>query len=512
MAINDIEQKLWQAADKMRNNMDPAEYKHIILGLIFLKYISDKFEAKYQELVEEGEGFEEDREEYTSENIFWVPEIARFKNIKENAKRSEIEFGSGKKGNVGNLLDEALEHIEKENPQLRGVLAKNYGKPDLDKGRLGEIIDLIAEIEVTNRAGEDVLGQVYEYFLGRFASAEGKGGGEFYTPSSIVKTLVEMIEPHKGRVYDPCCGSGGMFVQSEKFVENHQGRINDISLWGQESNPTTWKLCKMNLAIRGLEGNLGSFHADTFFSDQHKSLRADFILANPPFNISDWGGDKLTDDSRWQFGIPPVGNANYAWLSHIIYHLSATGMAGVVLANGALSSNTSSEGAIRKAMIEEDRVDAIVAMPDKLFLNTGIPCSLWILSRDKANPKHRSRKGEILFIDARSLGEMENRNHRILSNNDIEKIASTYHAYRNSGGEYVDIQGFCKKATLDEVRSHDYILTPGRYVGIEEAEDDGVSFDEKMTTLTQELSEMFKESHHLEERIRENLKSLGYGV
>lgn len=497
-----FEEKLWLAADKMRNNLDPAEYKHVVLGLIFLKYISDTFEEKYNQLAKEGEGFEEDRDEYSSENIFWVPQKARWKHLKDNAKKPEI----------GIIIDEAMIEIEKENISLKGVLNKNYGRPDLDKRRLGELVDLMSNIKVGDKEGrdKDTLGRVYEYFLGRFASSEGKGGGEFYTPKCIVKTLVELLEPYKGRIYDPCCGSGGMFVSSEKFVEEHSGTIGDISIYGQESNPTTWRLCKMNLAIRGIDGNLGQFHADTFHNDLHKTLKADYILANPPFNISDWGGNRLLDDPRWIFGTPPAGNANYAWLSHMVTHLAPNGSAGIVLANGALSSNTSSEGEIRKNMLNGHVVDCIVAMPSQLFYTTGIPVSLWILNRNKKNPAYRSRENEVLFIDARKLGVMVTRKTRELTDEDIKRISETYHNWRNTDGNYENIKGFCSSATLDDIKTHDYILTPGRYVGIEDEIDDGISFEEKMEALTTELSAQFRQSKELEERIRENFKSIGF--
>ena len=537
-----FEETLWKAADKLRGSMDAAEYKYVVLGLIFLKYISDKFETKYDELVEEGEGFEEDRDEYTYENIFWVPKGARWDYIRDNAKDPKI----------GQYIDDAMILIEKENPTLKGVLDKRYARPELDKRRLGELIDLISTIKLHNNGEKDLLGRVYEYFLGQFASSEGKGGGEFYTPTSVVKTLVEMIEPYEGRIYDPCCGSGGMFVQSEKFIEEHQGKIENLSIYGQESNSTTWKLCKMNLAIRGLDANLGPHHGDSFHDDLHKTLKADYILANPPFNISDWGGNRLSEDVRWKYGTPPAGNANYAWLQHIIHHLSPNnGIAGVVLANGSLSSNTSNEGEIRKNLLENDLVDAIVALPDKLFYSTGIPVSLWILNRNKENnPKYRNREDEVLFIDARSLGTMIDRRHRELTTEDIKKIADTYHNWRNvekaqlnnkgrysehdaeslpqldiqivaENGEeyktsehieYEDIQGFCYSATIEDIRENEYVLTPGRYVGIEEAEDDGIPFEEKMENLTSELSELFKKSHKLEEEIRKDLKGIGYWV
>lgn len=496
-----FEETLWKSADKLRGSMDSAEYKYVVLGLIFMKYISDKFETKYNELLEEGEGFEEDRDEYEAENIFWVPKEARWGYLKDNAKDPKI----------GQIIDDAMILIEKENPTLKGVLDKRYARPELDKRRLGELIDLISTIKLHKNGEKDLLGRVYEYFLGQFASSEGKGGGEFYTPTSVVKTLVEMIEPYRGRIYDPACGSGGMFIQSEKFIEEHAGRIDDLSIYGQELNATTWKLCKMNLAIRGLDGNIGPHQGDTFHDDLHKTLKADYVLANPPFNISDWGGNKLTDDIRWKYGVPPEGNANYAWLEHIVYHLAPNGVAGIVLANGALSSNTSNEGVIRKNLVDAKLVDAIVALPDKLFYSTGIPVSLWILNRNKIdNPKFRKRADEILFIDARNLGTMVDRRHRELSDEDVKKIADTYHNYRNIDGNYEDVQGFCKAAKLEEVREHEYVLTPGRYVGIEEQEDDGVPFEEKMEALTSELGELFEKSRSLEEEIRKNLGGIGY--
>jgi len=413
-----FEETLWKSADKLRGSMDAGEYKHVVLGLIFLKYISDKFETKHAELLQEGMGFEEDRDEYLAENIFWVPKEARWSHIMDNAKSEKI----------GQLIDDALILIEKENPSLKGVLDKRYARPEIDKRRLGELIDLISTIKLHNNGEQDLLGRVYEYFLGQFASIEGKGGGEFYTPTSVVKTLVEMIEPYSGRVYDPCCGSGGMFVQSEKFVQDHQGRIDNLSIYGQELNSTTWKLCKMNLAIRGLEGNIGPHHADSMHNDLHKSLKSDFVMANPPFNISDWGGEHLVDDVRWKYGIPPKGNANYAWIQHILYHLAPNGTAGIVLANGSLSSNTSNEGEIRKNLLEADMVDAIVALPDRLFYSVSIPVSLWILNKNKKNhPKFRSRENEVLFVDARQMGHMIDRRHREFTDGDIEQITGTYH-------------------------------------------------------------------------------------
>ena len=500
-----FEETLWKSADKLRGSMDSGEYKHVVLGLIFLKYISDKFETKYNELLEEGDGFEEDRDEYESENIFWVPKESRWDFIMNNAKDAKI----------GQYIDDAMILIEKENITLKGVLDKRYARPEIDKRRLGELIDLISTIKLHKNGEKDLLGRVYEYFLGQFASAEGKGGGEFYTPTSIVKTLVEMIEPYEGRIYDPACGSGGMFIQSEKFVEEHQGKIENLSIYGQELNSTTWKLCRMNLAIRGLDSNIGPNHADTFHDDLHKSLKADYILANPPFNISDRGGARLVDDVRWKYGTPPEGNANYAWLQHMVYHLAPNGCAGIVLANGALSSNTSNEGVIRKNLLEAKLVDAIVALPDKLFYSTGIPVSLWILNRNKKdNQKFRERADEILFIDGRNLGKLVDRRHRELSDDDIKKIATAYHNWKSKDKEelekYEDVKGFCKSASLEEVRENEFILTPGRYVGIEEVEDDGIPFDEKMESLTSELDALFKESRRLEDEIRKNLGGIGY--
>ncbi|WP_210400765.1 class I SAM-dependent DNA methyltransferase [Nosocomiicoccus sp. HMSC059G07] len=499
-----FEEKLWAMADKLRGSMDASEYKHVVLGLLFLKYVSDSFEELYEQLQDEEWADPEDKDEYLAENIFWVPKEARWSYIKENAKKPEI----------GQIIDEAMIAIEKENESLRGVLPKNFARPDLDKTRLGETIDMFSfRVGDKESRSKDVLGRVYEYFLGKFASAEGKGGGEFYTPMSVVKLLVEMLEPYKGRVYDPCCGSGGMFVQSEKFVEEHQGKLGDIAVYGQESNPTTWKLAKMNLAIRGIDANLGSQNADTFHNDLHKRLKADYILANPPFNISDWGGERLQDDLRWKYGTPPPGNANYAWLQHMVSKLAPTGTAGIVLANGSMSTNTSSELEIRKKLIEEDLVECIVTLPGQLFYSTQIPVCLWFITKNKAKNGKRERSGEILFIDARNLGHMATRTLKEFSQEDIQKVATTYHAWRGTNDEtYEDIAGFCKAAKLEEVREHDYILTPGRYVGLEEAEDDGEPFDEKMERLTTELAEQFKESKKLEDQIREALGGIGYEV
>jgi type I restriction enzyme M protein len=502
-----FEEKLWQAADKQRGHMDAAEYKHVVLGLIFLKYISDSFQELFDKLSNDEYADPEDRDEYTAKNIFWVAEEARWPTLQGKAKTPEI----------GKLIDEGMEAIERDNPSLKGVLPKDYGRPALDKRLLGELIDLVGTIGLGDKESrsQDILGRVYEYFLGQFASAEGKNGGQFYTPRCVVEVLVEMLEPYKGRVYDPCCGSGGMFVQSEKFVLAHGGRIGDISIYGQESNPTTWKLCKMNLAIRGIEGNLGAHHADSFHNDLHKDLKADFILANPPFNISDWGGDRLREDSRWRYGTPPTGNANYAWVQHFISHLSPNGIAGFVLANGSMSSNTSGEGEIRKSLVEADLVDCMVALPGQLFYNTQIPACLWFITRSKKrNGKFRDRRGETLFIDARKLGVLIDRVHRDLPHEEVLRIANTYHAWRGEkeAGEYEDIPGFCKSATLNEIMGHGYVLTPGRYVGAEEVEDDDEPFDEKMTRLVKTLNEQFTESARLEAEIKKNLSNLGYEV
>ncbi|MCM1535436.1 MAG: type I restriction-modification system subunit M [Clostridium sp.] len=495
-----FEEKLWLAADKLRSNMDAAEYKHVVLGLIFLKYVSDSFTEKYNELVAGGYGDEEDRDEYLAESIFWVPKEARWNEIQKHATSTDI----------GSMIDKAMEAIEKENDSLKGVLTKNFSRPELDKTRLGELVTLFTNIEVGSTAAQerDTLGRVYEYFLGKFASAEGKLGGEFYTPSCIVRTLVEMIEPFEGQIFDPACGSGGMFCQSARFVREHQGNIRDISIFGQESNPTTWKLAKMNLAIRQLEANLGKHNADSFHDDQHKTLKANYILANPPFNISDWGGERLQEDIRWKYGVPPVGNANFAWLQHMLHHLNPVGgVAGTVLANGSLSSNTSNEGVIRKNMINDDVIECIVALPGQLFYSTGIPVSLWIMRKGKTD----AAEGKVLFIDARKMGKMIDRRVRELTEEDISTIASTYQNWRQ-GKKYENKQGFCKEATLEEIAEQDYVLTPGRYVGIEEQEEDGEPFDEKMKRLTSELSVMFAESHELEEEIRKKLGAIGYEI
>lgn len=501
-----FEQKLWQAADKLRGHMDAAEYKHVVLGLIFLKYISDAFQERYKTLKKEPHADPEDRDEYTAENIFWVPKKARWAHLQNNAKQTSI----------GKLVDDAMEEIEKVNPILKGVLPKDYNRPALDKTRLGELIDLIADIglgDAENRS-KDILGRAYEYFLSQFASAEGKKGGEFYTPRCVVKLLVKMIEPYKGRVYDPCCGSSGMFVQSDEFIREHGGRLGDISIYGQESNPTTWKLAKMNLAIRGIEANLGPHHADTFHNDLHKDLKADFILANPAFNMSDWGGDRLRDDARWKFGPPPVGNANFAWVQHIIHHLAPAGVAGFVLANGSMSSNQSGEGEIRRKIVEADLVDCMIALPPQLFYGTQIPACLWFLARNRQNGKFRDRRRKTLFIDARKMGYLVDRVHRELSDDDLSNIARTYHAWRGEkdAGKYADVAGFCRSAPADEIASHGFILTPGRYVGAEEQQDDGEPFEEKMKRLAATLGEQFQESAKLEKAIRANLKGLGFEI
>jgi len=497
-----FEQTLWQAADKMRGNMDAADYKHVVLGLIFLKYISDAFQERFDQLKKEPHADPEDRDEYTAENIFWVPKAARWPHLQGNAKQPTI----------GKLIDEAMLAIEKQNPSLKGVLPKDYARESLDKHRLGELIDLIGTIGLGDKESrsKDILGRVYEYFLGQFAAAEGKKGGQFYTARCVVKLLVEMIEPYKGRVFDPCCGSGGMFVSSEKFVEAHGGRRTDLSIFGQESNQTTWRLCKMNLAIRGIEANIawnseGSFHKDAF-----KDLKADFVLANPPFNDSDWGGDRLREDVRWKYGVPPVGNANFAWVQHFISHLAPNGIAGFVLANGSMSSNQSGEGEIRKGMIEADLVDCMIALPGQLFYTTPIPVCLWFVTRNKANGKFRDRRGQTLFIDTRKMGSLVDRIHRDLSDDDIARIARTYHAWRGerSAGKYENVPGFCKSAGSEEITSHGYVLTPGRYVGAEEVEDDDELFDEKMKRLTRRLGEEFAESAKLEELIRNRLRVL----
>ncbi|MFO0662995.1 MAG: class I SAM-dependent DNA methyltransferase [Polyangiaceae bacterium] len=502
-----FERKLYQAADKLRNNLDAAEYKHVVLGLVFLKYISDAFDELHQRLsAQADEGADpEDRDEYRAERVFWVPIEARWAAIQAKAKQPTI----------GQFIDDAMVAIERDNPSLKGVLPKNYGRPQLDKQRLGELIDLIGTIGfgAKESKSKDILGRVYEYFLSEFALAEGKKGGQFYTPGSVVRLLVEMLAPYKGRVYDPCCGSGGMFVQSEKFAEAHGGRVGDISVYGQESNPTTWRLAKMNLAIRGIEANLGSENADTFHRDLHKDLKADYILANPPFNSKDWGQDRIKDDARWKYGVPPAGNANFAWVQHFIHHLSPTGQAGFVLANGSMSSNQSGEGEIRKALVEGDLVDCMVALPGQLFYSTQIPVCFWFLARDKKNNKFRDRRGEILFIDARKMGRLIDRVQRELTEEDVARIAGTYHAWRGDkgAGKYEDVAGFCKSAKLEEVAAHQFVLTPGRYVGAEDIEDDQESFEERFPKLVAKLEEQFVQSDSLQAAIRRALGTIDAG-
>ncbi|QIN62657.1 N-6 DNA Methylase [Caballeronia sp. SBC1] len=516
--LDDIKKTLWATADKQRANMDAAEYKHIVLGLIFLKYISDTFAARRAELTrrfaDEGDEYFlhgsddelladelEDRDYYREVNVFWVPETARWESLRSAAKQTDI----------GKRIDEALAEIEAENPKLKGILDKRYARSQLPDGKLGELVDLISTIGFGEDASHarDVLGQVYEYFLGQFASAEGKKGGQFYTPASIVKTLVAVLAPHHGKVYDPCCGSGGMFVQSEKFIEAHGGKLGDVSIYGQESNPTTWRLAAMNLAIRGIDYNLGREPADTFVRNQHPDLRADFVLANPPFNISDWWHGSLEGDPRWVYGTPPQGNANYAWLQHMLYHLKANGRAGIVLANGSMSSGQNSEGDIRRAMVDADVVEVMVALPGQLFFNTQIPACLWFLAKQKA-----SRHGEVLFIDARKLGSMISRVQTELTDEIIARIAKTVAAWRGDAidgvGKYVDVPGYCRTVSLAEIAEHGHVLTPGRYVGAEEVEDDDEPFAEKMQKLTEKLGEQMAKGAELDQVIRQKLGGLGY--
>ncbi|MDD4282651.1 MAG: class I SAM-dependent DNA methyltransferase [Bacilli bacterium] len=494
--MQEIEKILWAAADKMIGGLSVTNYKFVVLGIVFLKYISDSFEEKYNKLVSEGLGLEEERDAYLEDNIFYVPEKARWQYLVDHSKDY----------NIGEILDNALDFIEKENVSLKGVLFKVYNSPEMRNVNLGEIIDLFTNLKIGSKEAseKDVLGRIYEYFLGQFAAKDGQKGGEFYTPACIVKTMVEIIEPYEGRVYDPCCGSGGMFIQSLKFIQQHQGNTRNIAIFGQEKNPTTWKLAKMNLAIRSIDGNLGKFAADTFHEDLHKDLKADFILANPPFNISDWGQEKLTDDYRWKYGTPPKGNANFAWIQHMVSKLSINGKAAIILANGSVAGN-GQEGEIRKNLIDADLVDCIIAMPSNLFYTVTIPCSIWILNRNK------KQKGKTLFINAQSMGTMVTRKLRELNETDISKIGDTYHNYQNDNN-YVDVLGFCKKSDIDDIKQNDYTLIPGRYVGAEEIEDDGISFDEKMKKITLTLSKQFKESKDLEEEIKKSLEAIGYGI
>ncbi len=500
-----FEADLFKAADKLRGNMEPSDYKHVALGLIFLKHISDSFETKRAALLADDPKAAEDQDEYRADNIFWVPKEARWSHLQANAKQSTI----------GKLIDDAMLAIEKVNPTLKGVLPKEYARPALNAVMLGELIDLISGIalgEAQDKA-RDVLGRVYEYFLGQFAGSEGKRGGEFYTPRSVVRTMVEMLEPYKGRVYDPCCGSGGMFVQSEKFVEAHGGRLGDIAIYGQESNYTTWRLAKMNLAVRGIDADIKWNNEGSFHKNELPDLRADYVLANPPFNISDWGGERLKEDVRWKFGIPPAGNANFAWLQHILHHLGPKGTAGVVLANGSMSSTQSGEGEIRNAMIENDVIDCMIALPGQLFYSTQIPACLWFLTKDKSNGvardiKLRDRRGEILFIDARKLGQMTDRTRREFSEQDVKLISDTYHRWREGKG-YEDVPSFCKSAKLDEISSYGYVLTPGRYVGAEAAEEDDTPFEARLADLQIRLEEQFAQADRLTVTIRTNLSRLG---
>ena len=494
-----FEQQLFKAADKLRKNIDAAEYKYVVLGLVFIKYISETFNELYEKLEADEYSDPEDRDEYLAENIFFVPQIARWSHIHNNAKLPSI----------GEIIDEAMEDIEKENKELKNVLPKVYGKANLDKASLGQLIDLISntELQAENEKSKDLFGRVYEYFLGEFANAEGKKGGQFYTPKAIVKLMVEMIEPYKGRVYDPACGSGGMFVMSEKFVTEHQGNISDITVYGQESNQTTWKLSKMNLAIRNINSQFVSWNTEgSFLKDAHPDLKADFILANPPFNQKDWGIDILQDDARWKLGVPPNGNANYGWMMHMLYHLAPKGVMATVLANGSLSSNTSGEGDLRERLVEEDLVECIVALPKQLFYNTGIPACIWYLRREKAN-----HSKEVLFIDASEMGYMKDRVHRDLADEDIDTITDTYHNWRKGDG-YEDIKGYCKSATIEEIQKHKHVLTPGRYVGIPDEEDDGIPFEDKMAELSATLKEQMEKEAQLNQEIKDQLSNIGVNL
>ena len=491
-----FEKQIWDAACVLWGHIPATEYRKVIIGLIFLRYISSSFEKRYQELVAEGDGFEDDRDAYIEENIFYVPEEARWNVIASAAHTPEI----------GKIIDNAMRTIEKENTSLKNVLPKNYASPDLDKRVLGDVVDLFTNMDMKDTEdSKDLLGRTYEYCIQQFAAHEGVKGGEFYTPASIVKTIVAILKPYKNcRVYDPCCGSGGMFVQSAKFIQAHSGKRGEIAVYGQESNADTWKMAKMNMAIRGIDANFGPYQADTFFNDLHPTLKADFIMANPPFNLSSWGQEKLKDDVRWKYGIPPAGNANYAWIQHMIHHLAPNGKIGLVLANGALSSQTSGEGEIRKNIIEADLVEGIVALPTQLFYSVTIPVTLWFISKNK------TQKGKTLFIDARKMGHMVDRKQRDFSAEDIQKLADIFEQFQN--GTLEEVKGFCAIADLQEIAKQDYILTPGRYVGIEEVEDDGEPFEEKMARLTSELSEMFAKSHELEEEIRKKLGAIGYEI
>jgi type I restriction enzyme M protein len=497
---SNFESQLFKAADKLRKGIEAANYKDIVLGLIFLKHISDNFQEHYEKLKKDEYSDPEDRDEYKAENIFFVPKLARWTNIQAKAKLQSI----------GQDVDNAMEAVEKENPELKNVLPKDFGKEQLDKVSLGQLIDLVSDLDLKkeNENSKDLFGRVYEYFLGEFANAEGKKGGQFYTPKSIVKLMVQMIEPYKGRVYDPACGSGGMFVMSEKFVEEHQGNIKDITIYGQESNQTTWKLSKMNLAIRNINSKFVLWNTEgSFLKDTHPDLKADYVLANPPFNQSDWGQELLRDDARWKYGLPPSGNANFAWIQHMIYHLAPHGVMATVLANGSLSSNTSGEGEIRKNLIKNDLVDCIVALPKQLFYNTGIPACIWFLRKEK-----QTRKNEILFIDASEMGFMKDRVHRELSEEDTEKISQTYHNWRKNPEKYEDINGYCKSSNIEEIEKQGFVLTPGRFVGIQEQEDDGIPFEEKMQKLTTTLKEQFAKEKEMNEEIKKQLKNIGFEI
>jgi len=491
-----FEEQIWNAACVLWGHIPAAEYRKVIVGLIFLRYISNSFNKRHKELIAAGDGFEDDRDAYTMENIFFVPKNARWDVISASAHTAEI----------GTVLDNAMREIEAENKSLKNVLPKNYASPDLEKRVLGDVVDVFSNIDMNDTSeNKDLLGRTYEYCIAKFAAKEGAKGGEFYTPTSIVKTIVEILKPYENcRVYDPCCGSGGMFVQSVKFLQAHSCNRGNISVFGQESNSDTWKMAKMNMAIRGIEANFGKHHADTFFNDLHPTLKADFIMANPPFNLKNWGQDKLTDDVRWKYGVPPAGNANYAWIQHMIHHLSPNGKIGLVLANGALATQTSGEGEIRKKIIENDLIEGIVALPTQLFYSVQIPVTLWFISKNK------NQKGKTLFIDARNMGYMADRTHKDFTDEDISKLADTFTAFQD--GILEDVKGFCSVADIELIKKQDYILTPGRYVGIEDEEEDGEPFEEKMARLTYELSEMFKQSHDLEEDIKNKLGAIGYEI
>lgn len=544
--LDALDKKLWNAADKLRSTLDASQYKHAVLGLLFVKYVSDSFGIRQLELTEQFKDPEYDyfldpeeydsddeyqaeiadeleiRDYYTEKNVFWVPQLARWQTLRDNATLppgTEIEIVNGKKHiytfrSVGRLIDDALDAIEKDNPKLKGVLNKSYGRLQIDQSKLIELINLLSEIPFAHESlqAKDILGHVYEYFLGQFALAEGKKGGQFYTPKSIVSLIVEMLQPFQGRVYDPAMGSGGFFVQSENFIKEHGGRLGNVSIYGQEYNHTTWQLAAMNMVIRGLDFNFGKEPANTFTNDQHPDLRADYIMANPPFNMKEWDTGVSDDDPRWQYGKPPSGNANFAWLQHMLYHLAPGGSMGLLLANGSMSSNTNNEGIIRKALVENDLVECMVALPGQLFTNTQIPACIWFLTRNKKERKgFRDRSGEVLFIDARNLGYMKDRVLRDFKKEDIERIAGTFHAWRKDE-EYENEAGFCKSATLEEIGKHDHVLTPGRYVGAAAEENDGEPFADKMARLTVQLSGQFAESARLEEQIKENLAGLGYGL